>query len=54
MKKHKKRRLMIASETIRQLEVKELLFDHLQAVVGGSGNVLCSKGAPGTCSTDPQ
>jgi hypothetical protein len=53
MKKHKKRRLQIASETIRQLEVKELVFDQLQAVAGATGNP-CSKGVGTGCTTEPQ
>jgi hypothetical protein len=52
MKKHHKRRLLIASETIRQLGVKELATDMLHIVAGASGGP-CSKD-PGNCTTDPQ
>ena len=35
MKKHLKRRLLLNSETIRQLDIKELAHDRLQFVIGG-------------------
>ena len=35
MKKHHKRRLLLNSESIRQLNIKELDPDRLRAVVGG-------------------
>lgn len=53
MKKHKKRRLLIAFETLRQLEIQELAFHHLQLVAGASGNP-CSKEVGTGCTSSPQ
>jgi len=50
MKKHNKPRLLLSSETIRQLDLKDLSHDHLQFVVGG---VPKSKDAGAACSTRP-
>jgi hypothetical protein len=48
MKKHHKRRLLLNSETVRQLNIKELELDRLRAVVGG----ITEPQATG-CTTEP-
>lgn len=53
MKKHRKRRLLIAFETIRQLEIQELAFDQLQVVAGATGNP-CSRDVGTGCTSSPQ
>jgi|KBSMisStaDraftv2_1062788.scaffolds.fasta_scaffold427864_2 hypothetical protein len=50
MKKHNKPRLQLSSQTIRQLDIKDLTPDRLQLVVGGEPK----SHEPGTaCSTRP-
>lgn len=53
MKKHKKRRLLLEFETLRQLEIHELAFDQLQVVAGASGGP-CSKEVGTGCTSSPQ
>jgi hypothetical protein len=49
MKKHHKRRLVLNSDTIRQLEIKELAPDRLRTVVGGITDPVLT-----SCSTEPR
>lgn len=49
MKKHNKPRLLLNSETIRELDVKELAPDRLRFVMGGDA----TSHEPLTCSTKP-
>ena len=49
MKKHNKPRLLLNSETIRQLNIKDLARDRLQFVIGGDG----TSELPTMCTTKP-
>jgi hypothetical protein len=48
MKKHHKRRLLLNSDTIRQLDIKELAPERLRTVVGGF-----TEPANTGCTTEP-
>jgi hypothetical protein len=50
MKKHNKARLLLSSQTIRQLDIKDLTPDRLQFVVGGD---IKTAAVGEACSTRP-
>ena len=49
MKKHNRPRLLLNSETIRHLDIKELSRDRLQLIIGGDG----TSELPTLCTTKP-